>query len=548
MKKINFKKKYILFSLLAVVFSCKKAEIKQDEDIAINHSKLKAGVPTYNFDWETADFMPGPAGSQKVLVPWASGANRSFSAELAFDFKKKDGWVMLYNSFNETFESSPKFFTLYNKFNGLIRFYLYIPPGSPAPSSYFSDGLSIAGGGKSSILNFGNDVADITKTVGSISRIQNFQLQATGSWYLSQYELAYDPNISQLTPENIVFLWNTAATNLSSVTLNGETSGSLSGTIGTESPGGFNLGSLLGNVANGVLYATGVKGIEILKIGNKSINESLIGGAKSGLSGAVKGFFSAILGGTPTSPKVVNLTLKTKSKLEGNISNVSGITNLSLAIPGSSNIQNSAGYIPSYNKTLGVVNILQKPEIAYSRDSVFHDRGFILQWKNGGFIMGPIVSFKYRFYNYFDNKKKLVFNPELLKEGVTFKILREDIIVPCDSVDLATSNYTGRSKIEPYLEYSGFEYEPESHSGVYSDIEFISNRNFAVFGSKDPETSAVGVLTSWVWENRYVSNVRYTDNVKAKEAFIRYTILVIPPNNGMPVTIVKSFKANIKRI
>ncbi|ULT26580.1 hypothetical protein KUH03_06930 [Sphingobacterium sp. E70] len=85
-------------------------------------------------------------------------------------------------------------------------------------------------------------------------------------------------------------MWNTAATNLSSVTLNGETSGSLSGTIGTESPGGFNLGSLLGNVANGVLYATGVKGIEILKIGNKSINESLLGGAKSGLSGLSKAF------------------------------------------------------------------------------------------------------------------------------------------------------------------------------------------------------------------------------------------------------------------
>ncbi|ULT26581.1 hypothetical protein KUH03_06935 [Sphingobacterium sp. E70] len=180
--------------------------MKNDNSIgSIDHSKVKAGIPSYYFDWETADFMPGPAGSPKVLVPWASGANRSFPDELAFDFKKKDGWVLLYNSFNQTFESSPKFFTLYNKFNGLIRFYLYIPPGTPAPSSYFSDGLSIAGGGKSSILNFGNDVADITKTVGSISRIQNFQLQATGSWYLSQYELAYDPNISQLTPENIVF-------------------------------------------------------------------------------------------------------------------------------------------------------------------------------------------------------------------------------------------------------------------------------------------------------------------------------------------------------
>lgn len=538
----------VIFSLLVVVFSCKKVEIKQDEDIAINHSKLKAGVPSYNFDWETADFMPGPAGIQKVLVPWASGANRSFPDELAFDFKKKDGWVLLYNSFDEAFESSPKFFTLYNKFNGLIRFYLYIPPGTPAPSSYFSDGLSIAGGGESSILNFGNDVADITKTVGSISRIQNFQLQATGSWYLSQYELAYDPNISQLTPENIVFLWNTAATNLSSVTLNGETSGSLSGTIGTESPGGFNLGSLLGNVANGVLYATGVKGLEILKIGNKSINESLIGGAKSGLSGAVKGFFSAILGGTPTSPQVVNLTLKTKSKLEGDISNISGITNLSLAIPGSSNIQNSAGYIPSYNKTLGVVNMLEQPKIVFSKDSVMYGIGSTVKWKDNGFLGTPVVSFKYRFYNYFDNKKKLVFNPELIKEGVTFKVLREDIVVPCDSIDLTTPNYTAVNKMEPYLDYSAFEYEPDSHTGAYSDVEFISNSNFAVFGSKDPETSVVGVLTSWVWENIYYQdNIRFTDNVKAKDAFIRYTILVTPPNNGAPITIVKSFKANVTR-
>ncbi|ULT26579.1 hypothetical protein KUH03_06925 [Sphingobacterium sp. E70] len=147
---------------------------------------------------------------------------------------------------------------------------------------------------------------------------------------------------------------------------------------------------------------------------------------------------------------MVNLTLKTKSKLEGNISNVSGITNLSLAVPGSSNIQNSAGYIPSYDKKLGVVNMLEQPRIVFSKDSVWYGIGNNLKWKDGSYLGGPIVSFKYRFYNYFDNKKKLVFNPELVNEGVTFKVLREDIVVPCDSIDLATSNYTGRDKLKPF--------------------------------------------------------------------------------------------------
>lgn len=92
------------------------------------------------------------------------------------------------------------------------------------------------------------------------------------------------------------------------------------------------------------------------------VTKSIEDGVKGGLTGAVKGFFSAILGGSATSPQVVDLKLKIESNLQGSITNNSGIINTTLAMPGSAN-SNSIGYIPSYNKIMGVMNFPESPII-----------------------------------------------------------------------------------------------------------------------------------------------------------------------------------------
>jgi len=189
--------------------------------------------------------MPTPAGTAPILVPWASGSNQLFNPEIAFDFKHADGWSLVYNTFNTTQLSPPYYFALYNKYRGILRSYLYIAPGNPTPSTYFSDGLSLAGSGTSSSLAFGQDVADVATPLKSIAKIQSYQIQSTGAWYATQYEVAYDPGISGQNQQNLNYVWNINSVNLSSVTLNGTSNGTLTGTLGRASSGGFNLGSLL---------------------------------------------------------------------------------------------------------------------------------------------------------------------------------------------------------------------------------------------------------------------------------------------------------------
>jgi len=359
-------KKTGIFPAFAVVlfFTAQLSGCKKDlgDMGSVRVDKTEAAIPTPTFDWETSDYMPTPPGTAPILVPWASGSNQLFPADIAFDHKKKDGWNMVYNTFGTTHMTSPSFFALYNKYNGILRFYLYLPPGTPVPSSYFSYGLSVTGTHPTTLLNFGKDVADVANPVfsprtnpnpyrdliTSISRIQNYQLQSTGAWYACQYEMAYDPNIANATQDNLNFVWNLATTNISKVELNGEANGSLSGTIGTETPGGFNIGSLFGKAVEGAVYAAGLHGVGKLGIGNKDIEKSITDGAKSGLSGAVKGFLNAILGGSSSSPELVNLTLKTEIKLKGSMSSNSGIANPTLAVPGTKSGKNTVGYLPAY--------------------------------------------------------------------------------------------------------------------------------------------------------------------------------------------------------
>ncbi|GAA4167419.1 hypothetical protein GCM10022218_00690 [Sphingobacterium ginsenosidimutans] len=529
-------------------------------------SKTKAAVPSYVFDYETADYMPTPPGRDRILVPWASGSNRLFDDDIALDFKKSDGWNLVYNTFSPTESVSPLFFALYNKYRGLLRFYIYLPPGNPTPSTYLSDGLEVAGSFNSSLMNFSKDICNIDSIVKSMTRVQNYRLQSTGAWYACQYEVAYDPLINTANYGNAHFKWNIWSTNISNVVLNGESNGTLTGTIGTESPGGFNLGNLLGQAVQGVAYATGFKAISLLKIGTPGIKESMESGAKSGLSGAVKGFLSAILGGTPSSPQMVNLTLKTNINLTGSLSNVSGIASPTLIIPGSK-IDNSAyGIAPAFNEKLGVFNLRTKPEIIVEdyfqftfSESQFMSNTTFRNFENYMWLKPYLDSDE----SYLENPARFgmggtakvvnsfmllhpddlfQFNSDLVNQGTKFKVLRYDIMIPYEDTAPYKLAPEQPTITEPILDlrmvYSN---PPATESQDYKGLEKIGNQKYIVFGQFHPNMFPSVISYIKLYPGKYVNNIR------RKEVFMRYTVLVTPPNGGKPVTIVKSFKVNVKR-
>lgn len=567
-----FSNKIAFIILLAgiTITGCKKEKILETASPPLKLTDAKAGVPAYVFDYENADFMPTPPGANQILVPWASGSNQLFSDEIAFDYKKVDGWELVYNTFSPTNNASPNFFTLYNKYRGILRFYLYIQPGGIIPSSYLSDGLSAVGVFNSTIMNFSNEVADLDNPVNSTTRIQHYQTQSTGAWYVAQYEMAYDPNIVNATQQNLKFVWNTSSTNLSNVILNGESNGTLTGTIGTESPGGFNLGKLLGQATKGVVYAAGFKGLDLLKIGNTKIKETIVGGVKSGLSGAVQGFMNAIFGGSPTTPQLVNLTMKTSMNVTGTIASSGGIASPSLIIPGTQTVGNGTGYTPAYNDPLGVVYISQKP-IIYAKAkfesgapissylnnklSNLHNGIYDVYYRQNLYSKipyGDASKFTIQLNNWGMNQSYLVYNPKLIDEGVTFKVIREDILVPYTNPDPYLLSYQesitiGPTHTKPNIDLQVDDVRTGMDDGdrpgyvdPYKGFDTIGDKKYIVFGyDKWMRT----IIENYVQVRQDAKN-----NVDWKGALIRFTILVTPPNGGKPITIVKTFKPEIKML
>lgn len=358
-----------------LLISCKKeADVQLEEQQQAKTTKtVTKGIPAFQFNWETADYMPTPP-THNILVPWANGAVKGFSSDIWYDNKMADGWELVYNQFNPNLPlPANPFFVLYNKYRGLLRIYIYVTTSGFTTSSYLTSGLGLSPNlFNSSMLNYiGQDIVNADARKAGVTKIEPTQI-ATGVWYASQYEIAYDPMIAGSTYQQTGLNWTLKWTNISDVDLGGTVTGTLNGTI-SSGGGGFDFG-LLGQ---GALEAVGLsifdnnKGPDPAHPGNGNklglpgfVFEAAKDGLTSGLSGVVKNIASAIFGGSSTSTQQVNLTLNANIKLNGSITNSGALIpdpGLGLGLPGTSNSQTAPGLVPYYNEPMGVFNISGKP-------------------------------------------------------------------------------------------------------------------------------------------------------------------------------------------
>lgn len=527
----------VAIMLSAAIVSCKKESSPLTEPATLKIPNKMAVIPTHVFDWETADYMPTPAGSPTILVPWASGSNQLFPDEIAFDYKKADGWNLIYNTFSPTQITSPNFFALYNKYRGIIRFYLYLPPGSPYASSYFSDGLGVTDGYPCSIMNFSKETIDPENIQKSVTKIQNYQILSTGAWYACQYELAYDPYIAKANHENLNFVWSVYSTNLSEIVLNGTSNGTLTGTVGTANSGGFNLGSLLGNLGNTAIHLAGYKAIKALdlpksKVFGTDVTKSIEDGIKGGLSGAVKGFFSAILGGSATSPQVVDLKLKVETNLTGSIKSNTGIVNQRLAMPGSLN-SNTIGYLPVYNKILGVLDFSVAPILFVANQKV-------LIYEAPGTEQKYIDDYSLAHFHGSLSGITLAINPEVTNDGTTVKVTRIDVLVPFKQRYASYGPPSEKTTIQRFLDRNDPEWPMPTNYGK----EIIGEEIYA-YGSS---TNMTDTRITFKVQHRqdYSIGTGYYNATNLEGIRIRYTILVTPGNGSKPITIIKTVKPTLE--
>lgn len=361
-------------------------------------------IDPYPLDWENIDQMPTPPGFCTVYVPWASGSSRQFPQELAFDYHSVDGWELMYNTFNTTSMSANWYFVLYNKYRGLMRMYYFVPCGSNfIPSANIIHKLATEGSyaNSSPMMNFAaQEFVDVNVNSRITSTIEQWQV-APATWYVLQYELAYDQNMQNQSYNTFNFLWPLRSGQITNITMNGVASGTLTGTINTAGSDftiapNFNIST--SNTNNSVVI-NGSSDAEKLK---PTLGQAIVNNIKSAITSGAQGIIKNLLSGifkknSSTPAENVNLKIKMNLSLTGQLTSDFLLTSPAFAIPGY-NQTTTTGVVPAYNNPLGVFYITDRPDISLFFD-VTHDpenhsglNTFTIDQNSYQYIFNPAVT------------------------------------------------------------------------------------------------------------------------------------------------------------
>ncbi|MDQ1772089.1 hypothetical protein GQR60_04485 [Labilibaculum sp. A4] len=390
-------KNYIYYCFFSILFfaSCSDEILIEDEVISntetsSNHTKASPTISEY-FDWENDTYIW--YGGTQLMLPWAS-TNAEIPLDIKPDFKKSDGWKLLYNSFMLN-ESDP-FFALYNVYTGLIRVYIY-PTNQQYPNNTYTFGIGLATNSCStSALNFSWAKAlpiETKKTnpylykPGWCSTMTSTPYGIQNNyWYYNEFEIAYDPNLSSLNRDNIELQLRMLITEKSFTESTGTIAGTIEGTFTMPQSGAS--GGILSSMASSINFNS-LDDFKInlpsKEVASKYLTDQVAKQANSTLKGLLNTGLSKIGSAIKTSnpilglvtsgifspksytPGSINLDFEAKTKTTGTItSSYAGPSKASLIYPGvaigSSTI---GGLMPHYNKLIGVWNIDKTPIIRY---------------------------------------------------------------------------------------------------------------------------------------------------------------------------------------
>lgn len=423
----NYKLLSIFTIFVSTLISC--SDITDIENITNSDteetSTLRSAFDNY-FDWykyENIEIVnPYLNRTTYLSLPWAPGSSdnggipkewmdeNTFNPNFSQRFYSPDkGWVLVYSNIKQN--SAAKYFALYNKYTGILRFFFY-SIGSSSGSGTSASLWGIAVDKSTSLMNFtymfskaSNEKISapsiITTPEGSIVGGSYKSIgYKENMWYGLELECAYDPSLSK---SNHCFYIKGWGVNDISLTGTGTTTGTITGTIKTNVPNSNSFNLSLNNMLNTTSSTTTIiadkesgsevlgktidagiqkndkffKGLwgDIQKNASKWITTGLQAGAQKGLAAilssggsviadAAGGLLNSLIGGgKKESISKVDLALNatTDIKISGTSNTVGWGLISALPIPGSSTNQYNQ---PIYNKLLGVWNLKEAPFIS----------------------------------------------------------------------------------------------------------------------------------------------------------------------------------------
>ncbi|MDM8177734.1 MULTISPECIES: hypothetical protein [Olivibacter] len=395
-----FFKIFFLLVALSFMISCNKDNIKttdQEEGLIVVSSPGKVGQysiidqgsavlqPTKVgrqslLDWEHIKYMPTPAGKEPILAPWFS-LSQDYDSNYMLDFKKRDGWELLYNTFSTEYENPLDFFILYNKYRGIIRMYKYIDNTDISQIKDLNvlyNTIKMHSGGGHTLIFSDQLIVDLNKQSNSVSIIEPKEVK-NNSWYISEFEVAYDPNVSDSQMLN--FVMGFGKTTQSTIGRH-DFSGSL--------PLRFNIQNQSFPYVGGAgeLYQINLRSAKELQDAKNIIPEFSIDSNILDTNDSKEiDLFNAV-----TADKKMSQMIKVATTASvNNLVNNALITTPVVGCPGF-DWSNGVGEFPIFNESLGVFYLNKMPEVFFTKTS--GELAYKYQLNEGSleYLFNPFVS------------------------------------------------------------------------------------------------------------------------------------------------------------
>ncbi len=291
----------VVLGLMIFCVSCEDMmEYRIEEQVVTDSLKLKGAYNDGYFQWDRVDEISTfdkYGNSILIPLPWEPGGTQSAGIPFSWIdenanvpnfedrmYSKENGWELVYSNLNK-YNSPNKYFALYNKYTGIMRFFFFsISSSSGVGTTSTFVGMNIDR--SSSLFNFTKVYANgINKRSSSPGYIYSpgWQLGVSSNrsigfkentWYGIEIECAYDPQ-QQDGSRFSTAVW---AANVTITVGEGVTNGQISGAITSSSSQMPNLsldfGSTTTNTEN--RYVLDKKGSE------EAVGDSIEAGVNKG--------------------------------------------------------------------------------------------------------------------------------------------------------------------------------------------------------------------------------------------------------------------------
>ena len=347
-----------------------------------------------NWDWRASStFTVYPQALGSIQVNTTSPFLQGGISEAVFDNRPEDGWVLVMRDFGTTSRgASVPYFTLYNKYQGLLRVFPYVVMNGAYTKGFINIywGTTI----KTAALTFLNNTAWGVNTLDSTKNNSSaaFAPVVNANWAFADFPMAYEYNVSSFTNPNFHFeIWGSTTSNVN-LTIQGDILQHFGNNQAANlpNPGFFQEGgtfqlaqkhvqgtqstwagwkSVIDNIGKAIDSNTTSSALLNLRNSIKSLSTSWTISNLSGIGVAVGLLDFFITGGRLTKKEQpAPMNFKANFTATGTISTdvrVAGA--ITLPLPGSNITNTVTATNLLYNNPLGILNLRETPIVEHRR-------------------------------------------------------------------------------------------------------------------------------------------------------------------------------------